>query len=361
MLRFFLAGLTAARKSRGQDMMPRMPSAADKKRWDDLHSAYAKASEAHLAYELELARKYGARFERTWLSVGQKTKLAALQAKKDKIGDKIIDLLVRVSPRGDTWLSGVPSWWLREKLTWEDAIRPKNETLSVVVPGSWGSRDGTMQERKVRTMPKKQDAEEFKKILDKGVILVAGDGDVIDLEDSEQVRVAIMFDVNGFGPHVGAIYAMQRGHVDEALQAADELLEEWTLDHYPDVDPEHFTETFDGRAWTLSVEDFADAIEGTAAEKFIEVSEEEEEEEKTDEKRESVVRDRPEQVDDPDYIIQGFYEDGYAAGDSFGYDDEDEAIRQAQKMDGESWFEGDYVRVITRDGELVWSSEPEEE
>lgn len=127
-------------------------------------------------------------------------------------------------------------------------------------------------------MPKKQDVGEFKEVLDKGVILVAGDGDVIDLDDPEPVRVAIMFDVNGFGPHVGAIWAMQRGHVDEALEAADELLEEWTLDHYPDVDPDNFTETFDGRTWTLSVEDFAEAIKGTAVEKFIEVAEDEEEE-----------------------------------------------------------------------------------
>lgn len=124
-----------------------------------------------------------------------------------------------------------------------------------------------------------KDPKHFKEILDKGVILVAGDGDVIDLDDPEPVRVAVMFDVNGFGPHVGAIYAMQRGHVDEALQAADELLEEWTLEKYPEsADNEHFTETFDGFSWMLSPEDFADAIEGTSVTKFIETTEEEEEE-----------------------------------------------------------------------------------
>lgn len=31
------------------------------------------------------------------------------------------------------------------------------------------------------------------------------------------------------------------------------------------------TETFDGQSWELSVEDFLNAIEGTAAEKFIDV------------------------------------------------------------------------------------------
>jgi len=129
-----------------------------------------------------------------------------------------------------------------------------------------------------------KDPKHFKEILDKGVILVAGDGDVIDLDDPEPVRVAVMFDVNGFGPHVGAIYAMQRGHVDEALQAADELLEEWTLEKYPEsADNEHFTETFDGFSWTLSPEDFADAIEGTSATKFIETTEEKEEETEAEE------------------------------------------------------------------------------
>lgn len=134
-----------------------------------------------------------------------------------------------------------------------------------------------------------KDPKHFKEILDKGVILVAGDGDVIDLDDPEPVRVAIMFDVNGYGPHVGTIYAMQRGHVDEALQAADELLEEWTLEKYPDsIDNEHFTETFDGFSWTLPVDAFADAIEGTDATKFIETTEEEEEEAEAGEVREGV-------------------------------------------------------------------------
>ena len=55
----------------------------------------------------------------------------------------------------------------------------------------------------------KKDAQELKEILDKGVHIVAGDGDVIDLDDGEPVRVAVVFNVTGFGPHVGAIYAMQ--------------------------------------------------------------------------------------------------------------------------------------------------------
>ena len=122
-----------------------MASASDKKKWDELHAKLVAASEAELAYEIELGAKYGHNFQSQWLSKGQKTKLEALRAKKDKIGAKIYELVTRVSPRD--WSYGVPAWWVRSELTWEDAIRPKNEPLSVVVPGSYGSPDGTVKER----------------------------------------------------------------------------------------------------------------------------------------------------------------------------------------------------------------------
>ena len=66
----------------------------------------------------------------------------------------------------------------------------------------------------------------------------------------------------------------------------------------------------------------------------------------------------PEPVDDPFYIIQGLYSGsgGYLAGSSFGFDEEDVALDEAKKLLRSSHFEGDYVRVITRDGELVWDS-----
>ena len=71
-----------------------------------------------------------------------------------------------------------------------------------------------------------------------------------------------------------------------------------------------------------------------------------------------MVRSSPEPVDDPFYIIQGLYNgpDAYASGNSFGYEEEDVAIAEAKKLARDPTFEGDYVRVITRDGELVWDS-----
>ncbi len=122
-----------------------MSLAADKKRWDDLHAALAKAEAATREYELSLVRTYGANFNRSWLTRPQQKKLEAFQERADKIGEKIFELVTKISPRD--WSYGVPTWWVRRELTWEDAIRPKGEPLSVVVPGSYGSRDGTVTER----------------------------------------------------------------------------------------------------------------------------------------------------------------------------------------------------------------------
>lgn len=71
-------------------------------------------------------------------------------------------------------------------------------------------------------------------------------------------------------------------------------------------------------------------------------------------------------VDDGDYVVQGAYSDGTivgglggGGGETFSLNDEQAAIRAAKKLLRDPTFEGDLVTVITRDGELVWSSEPE--
>jgi len=60
-------------------------------------------------------------------------------------------------------------------------------------------------------------------------------------------------------------------------------------------------------------------------------------------------------VEDPEYVIQGLYNDG-TIHESFGFDDEATARSEAWKLSRSAYFEGDYVRIITRDGELVWDS-----
>lgn len=68
----------------------------------------------------------------------------------------------------------------------------------------------------------------------------------------------------------------------------------------------------------------------------------------------------PRPVEDPFYVIQGIYAGGQGIiSDSFGFDDEDVARSEAAKLARSPYFEGDYVRIITRDGELVWDSRGE--
>lgn len=67
----------------------------------------------------------------------------------------------------------------------------------------------------------------------------------------------------------------------------------------------------------------------------------------------------PQPVDDPFYVIQGAYSDGHIT-DSFGFDDEATAIAEAKKLLRDPMFEGDNVRVITRDGELAWPTDGRE-
>ncbi len=57
--------------------------------------------------------------------------------------------------------------------------------------------------------------------------------------------------------------------------------------------------------------------------------------------------------DDPFYIVHGLYEDSRIT-DEFGSDDEAEALAAAKKLLRSPFFEGDIVRVMTRDGEFVW-------
>jgi len=136
---------------------------------------------------------------------------------------------------------------------------------------------------------KSGDAKEFREWLEEGVILIDGEGDPINLDDETPVHVAIAVDVLGYGPHTGAIYAMQNpfhGSADAVLQAAVEVLEEWKMQHeqdylkeleeeYGDDAFEVFTETIDAVTWKLTPQEFAAAIKGTDAEKYIEVYSEE--------------------------------------------------------------------------------------
>ena len=59
--------------------------------------------------------------------------------------------------------------------------------------------------------------------------------------------------------------------------------------------------------------------------------------------------------DDPDYIVQGCYSDSRVC-EATGSDNEAEAVKFALAMLKSLTFEGSYVFVMSRDGELVFDS-----
>jgi hypothetical protein len=123
-------------------------TAADKKRWDKLHDDLVQADAAKSDFASNLRVKYGDAVirpsNRHWMSRTERTKLEKLEARVEKAHGRIYELVQRISPRD--WGHGVPGHWVTRNLTWEDAIRPANEPLSVVVPGSYGYPDGYVQD-----------------------------------------------------------------------------------------------------------------------------------------------------------------------------------------------------------------------
>lgn len=112
---------------------------AAKKKFDSLRERYGAAYEAARDEQIRQAVKYGSeRDARSWGSRGDKTRLEKLEKKRNKLGSSIVDLIVKTSPRGETWMSGAPSFWLQRELPWEDVIRPASEPLSALPPPAWG-------------------------------------------------------------------------------------------------------------------------------------------------------------------------------------------------------------------------------
>jgi hypothetical protein len=104
-----------------------------------LREAYGAAHQAAQDESIRQSVRYGSEQNaRSWASKGDKSRLEKLYAKQNKLGDSIVGLIAKVSPRGDAWRSGVPAHHLQGKLTWEDVVRPKTEPLSALPPPAWG-------------------------------------------------------------------------------------------------------------------------------------------------------------------------------------------------------------------------------
>jgi hypothetical protein len=132
----------------------KLSAAASEKRFRDLRAKYEAVDRAAQEEDIRQRVKYGS-YEnaRSWASRGDKTKLEKLHAKQSKLGDAIVDLIVKVSPRGETWKSGVPIHHLYGKLPWEDVVRPAHEPLSALPPPAWGMSEADVARQFAPVLP----------------------------------------------------------------------------------------------------------------------------------------------------------------------------------------------------------------
>lgn len=113
-----------------------------REKFDALRAKYVKARDALGAINVALHVKYGRGgsdgkdVPDSWLKTTELIKRGKARAKVDEAGDAFYAHLQAISPRD--WGSGAPVRWLYEDLTWEDAVRPVGEKLSVVPPLAYG-------------------------------------------------------------------------------------------------------------------------------------------------------------------------------------------------------------------------------
>ena len=143
---------------RGRRGLRRDPSSlgAEKARWDKLRAQYRAADEAASAQRIAMRVHYGDAYWQQWSSRADKSKLEKLNARRDKIGEKLMAMVLRLSPRGEAWNTGAPAHWIRGNLSWEDMIRPRGEPLSVVVPAPYGSTHGLTDPRRRRVVRRRR-------------------------------------------------------------------------------------------------------------------------------------------------------------------------------------------------------------
>ncbi len=107
-------------------------------KFDRLRAKYLATREALGSFRRTIEISHG-RWELTWLSRGQRTKYDRLADAVDRAWNQFFTHLQAISPRD--WSSGVPTWWLGEKLSYEDAVRPVTEPLSVTPDLAYGATE----------------------------------------------------------------------------------------------------------------------------------------------------------------------------------------------------------------------------
>lgn len=83
----------------------------------------------------KIGQRYGYSFDRSWLSVTERTKLQSFHDRLDKISDDFYALLDEISPR--SWRDGIASYWVVTELTYSDATT--RGELSTMPTGGYGA------------------------------------------------------------------------------------------------------------------------------------------------------------------------------------------------------------------------------
>lgn len=112
-------------------------SDASRKKFDALRERYVARKAAREALSSELREKYGSEPPRSWLTRGERAAVDRIDSAMDVAQIRFFVHLREISPRD--WSYGVPAWWVYENLTYEDAVRPVGEKLSVVPPMAYGA------------------------------------------------------------------------------------------------------------------------------------------------------------------------------------------------------------------------------
>jgi hypothetical protein len=109
----------------------------DREKWGKLRADYLATRRAFDDLDIQLSVKYGPGFQRGWASKTEQKKVDQLRQRLDRTRGKMFAIVERVSPRD--WGRGVPAHWIASDLSWEDAVRPINEPLSVTPPLAYGA------------------------------------------------------------------------------------------------------------------------------------------------------------------------------------------------------------------------------
>lgn len=108
-----------------------------RERFDVLRARYAEADRKFRERDVALSVKYGSCYQKSWLSADARERLERASALRDRAGGAFFTYLQRISPRD--WGYGVPVHWLYEELSYDDAVRPADEKLSVSPPLAYGA------------------------------------------------------------------------------------------------------------------------------------------------------------------------------------------------------------------------------